>query len=170
MMLSTNELQDRYQQIVDVYHTSEELLNTVDSPFVHDAETQLNIIEPLVSAVSESTDELTELFLDAAKDQDKRNPISRKRCETALRKIYIALEAYSDRVRLAKAKSVVTLHNIANPIVNRLKRQIECVVAIFMELLSISPQLIMSHHEVERLKQREGYIALMMHQAAQGHS
>jgi len=69
-------------------------------------------------------------------------------------------------VRNVSKKAHGAIMNIADPIVQKIHRQVEQVVIIFVEFIQISLQSIMNKTELEMLKARDARVALMMHQYA----
>lgn len=169
-MLSMEDLEQRYSEITTLYDYAEELVETIESDFVADPEQQLQLIEPLVNEVGTATDILTEEYLNLAEAKRRGLPANnarRSRIEGALRKVYTAINDYRDRAGDGSKKARNALANIADPIVNKIQRQVEKVVVAFMEFVSLSLDRIMNKVEFDLLKQREARVALMMHQWAQ---
>lgn len=156
------ELELKYHEICGLYDLAEEVLNTCESDYISDPETQLNLIEPLVEQVGESADVLTEEFINAASGQGNK-----KKIEAALRKLFVAIDDYQKRVKANATNASQSLINIADPIVEKIKRQVETIVAIFIDFVSLSLDRIMHKSQIEELKQRQEKIALMLHGMSQ---
>ena len=169
---SKQDLEHRYLEITSLYDMVEEMVATVESEFVKDPQAQLAIVEPLVSEMGEATDILSEEFLNVVQESGgiRRASRGKSRIESALRKIYLALDNYRQRVGAKKGKAQDALHNIADPIVKKIKRQVERIVAIFVEFIDLSLDRIMHKSEIEELRQKEARVALMLHQMAQQHT
>jgi len=165
---SMEEFETRYQEITKLYDYAEELVATVESPLVNDAQKQLDIVEPLISEIGDATDILTREFLYIAegKKYKTQSKASKAHIEGALRKIFAALNDYSAHVRDVSKKAHGSIMNIADPIVKKIQEQVEQVVIIFLEFIHISLQSIMGKMELEALKVRDSRVALMMHQHA----
>lgn len=166
---TTQELEAKYHDITVMFDYADELVATVESEFVKDQEAQLNIVEPLISELGDATDVLAEEFVliaESRKSKTGQGKVSKSRIEGALRKIYAAVADYQQRVSNAGKRAHGAIQNIADPIVAKVQRQVEKVVALFLEFVHISLQSIMSKAEVDSLKQRDARIALMMHQHA----
>ena len=163
---NVEELEARYHEITTLYDHAEELVATVESQFVKDPEAQLSLVEPLINDIGEATDVLTEEFVLVAESKKFRisSKASKKRVEGALRKIYVAISEYKTRVQGNAKKAQNVLQNIADPIVSKIQRQVEKVVAVFLEFLQISLHNVMNKAEVEALRVRDTRIAMMMHQ------
>ena len=166
--LSIEEMEIKYNEITQLYDLAEELLSTVESDFVKNAEAQLDIVEPLISEIGDATDVLSEEFVLIAESvkQKVQSKASKTRIEAALRKVYVAVQDYQKRVKDVSKKTHGAILNIADPIVTKIQRQVEKIVAVFLEFVQVSLQSLMSKAEVEALKARDSRIALMMHQHA----
>ncbi len=156
----------RYHEITKLYDQAEELLATVESELVQNADMQLDIVEPLINEIGDATDLLAEEFMYIAESKKNKtqNKASKKQIESGLRKIFSALSDYNARVRDVSKKAHGSIMNIADPIVKKIQRQVEEIVVIFLEFMQISLQSIMNKAELDTLKARDSRIALMMHQ------
>jgi len=158
-----SEHEQKYYEVMDLYALADELVGTVESNLVTNPEAQFALIEPLVEAIGTSTDILTEEFITLCDGKANRKTIAKKKIEDALRQVYVAISEYS-------AKSAEVMHgvsNIADPIVKKVKRQLEVVIAAFIDFVSLSLDRVMQKHDVEELKIRQEKIAIMLHSAAQ---
>ncbi len=162
-----DEMEVKYNAITVLYELSEELLATVESPFVTDANAQMDIVEPLISEIADAADVLAEEFIHVAESRSD-NPIkvNKARVENAMRKVFNALNDYQLRVKAGSKKASSALKNIADPIVAKIERQIEEVVVIFMEFVQLTLAAIMHKQQLEAIRVRDPRIALMMHQHA----
>lgn len=159
--LSEQDLKSRYDEITSMYDLAEELVSSVESEFVSNPDAQLMLVEPLVEQVGDSADQLSEEFINVAEGKGNRTKI-----EGALRKLYLALEDYKKRLGVENAP-VQKLVNIADPIVDKIKRQAEKIITVFLEFIDLSLDRIMHKAEVEELKKREEKVASMLHQISQ---
>lgn len=166
--MSDADLELKYHDITELYNLAEELIGTVESEFVQDPEGQLALVEPLIEAVGESADALTEDFIGVAGRDKKVNARRKGRIEAALRRIYVAIDDYQDRVTKSGKKISKSLMNIADPIVERIKRQTEVIVSHFVDFVDISLDRIMQKTHLEELKQRQEKIASMLYHAGYG--
>tara|TARA_B100000029_G_scaffold404083_1_gene404017 strand:- start:448 stop:978 length:531 start_codon:yes stop_codon:yes gene_type:complete len=157
-------LQDKYFEITDLYDLADELLDTVESEFVVNPEQQLEIVEPLVEQIGDAADVLSEEFITIA---EGKHTGSKSKIEGALRKIYVAIDDYKERASKFSSNATDAIRNIADPIVKKIKRQMESIVANFMEMISLSLDRIMHKAQVEELKQRQQHIANMLSQLGQ---
>lgn len=151
-----SEWEQKYFDVTELYSLSDDLLATVET--AADPEAQLALIAPLVEAIGEQTDLLTQEYI--ALCENKKDLKTQSRIETALRKTYGAIAEFTERARDTR--------NAALAIVKKLKRQLEQVIVNFMEFVTISLDRVMQKHDVEELKQRHAHIALMLHQHQMG--
>ena len=164
-----DELETSYQDIAVLYDYAEELVGTVESHFVSDSAKQLEIVEPLINELGDATDALTEEFLLLAEGRRQKGPskASRTRIEASFRKIYASLNEYQARVKDITKKAHGAIQNIADPIVEKIQRQVEKVVALFLDFIQLSLHNVMGHAELAQIKARETRVALYLHQMSQ---
>ena len=162
------DFEERYLEITKLYDMAEELVNTIDSELVSNSDAQLEIIEPLINDIGDAADVLTQefIFIAESKKHKTQGKASKVHVESALRKIFVAINDYNSRVKNVSKRAHGAIMNIADPIVQKIQRQIEQVVVIFLEFLQISLQSVMNKMELELLKARDARVALMMHQYA----
>lgn len=158
-----NEMEGKYYEVMDLYGLADELIATVESNLVTNPEAQLNLVEPLVEAIGASADILTEEFIELVGAKANRKTVAKKKIEDALRQLYSAMSDYTAK----SAELANGLSNVADPIVKKLKRQLEVVIAAFIDYVSLSLDRIMQKNDVEELKQRQEKIALMLHAIGQ---
>ena len=161
---SIEELEERYNDIAVLYDFSEELVSTVESDLVKNQEVQLKIVEPLIHEIGEVTDVLTDEFtlLAAHNKRKNRKHANKVHVEAALRRAFAAISEYQTRTK----KFGQQAFNVADAIVQKIQRQLEKVVVIFLEFIQVSLQSLMGHAELEALRVRDARIALLMHQQA----
>jgi hypothetical protein len=158
-----SEMEQKYYEVMDLYALADELVSTVESNLVTDPEAQLALVEPLVEVIGASTDVLTEEFIALCDGKANRKTVAKKKIEDALRQVYVAISEYS-----AKSAEVVQgVSNVAEPIVKKIKRQLEVVIAAFIDFVALSLDRVMQKHDVEELKQRQEKIAMMLHSVSQ---
>lgn len=164
---SLDDMEVKYHQVTELYDLADELLATVESPFVKDMEGQLNLVEPLINELSDATDVLAEEFIHIAGDRrgNGKKP-NKARIENAMRKMFAAINDYNEKVKVKGGKAGMALRNIADPIVAKIQRHIEEVVVLFLEFINISLASIMHKQQLEMVRARDPRIALMMHQHA----
>ena len=163
---TVEELESRYNEVTRLYDMAEEILSTVESRLVGNPEEQLEIVEPLVNEVGDAVDVLAEEFMHIAESKRNKTPTkaSKVQIEGALRRIFVAINEYQARVTNVTKKAHGSIMNIADPLVKKLRHQVEQVVVVFLEFIQISLQSLMNKSELDALKQRDSRIALMMHQ------
>ncbi len=168
--MNMQDLEARYYEITELYDLAEELVDTVESEFVDSPDDQLVLIEELVEEVGDAADILTEEFITLAEAQKKgkKKPRNKGKIESALRRIYSAIDAYNTRVSTGLSELNAGFRNIADPIVNKIKRQMEVVVANFLAFLELSLDRIMHKSQIEELKERQAHIAHLLAQAGPG--
>ena len=159
------ELELKYNEITELFDLAEELVETVESEFVKDPNDQLELIEPLVEAVGDSADLLSEEFLQVAGKGKSSNKKRKSLIEGALRKIYIAIDEYSNKVNASRQKMSDKLMNIADPVVEKIKRQVEVIIAAFIDFVDLSLDSIMQKTHLDALKQRQEKISSMLFHA-----
>lgn len=162
---SLDELETKYHVIGSLYDLADELLATVESPFVKDKAAQMDLVEPLIAELGDATDLLAEEFIgfaDAQRGMGK--PINKSRAENALRKVFAALHDYQERVKSTSKKAGAALRNIADPIVKKIERAVDEIVVIFLDFVQLSLAAIMHKQQLEAVRARDPRIALMMHQ------
>lgn len=168
---SMDDFEQKYNEITVLYDHAEALVSTVESDFVKDPDQQLETVEPLINELADATDVLGEEFMLLAESRRSGipNKASRQRIETALRKLHTAMADYQMRVEKFSKKAHGAVRNIADPIVQKIQRQVEEIIVIFMELIQISLPNIMGKMELEALRVRDQRIAAYMHQQAMLH-
>ncbi|NBO18395.1 MAG: hypothetical protein EBV03_04045 [Proteobacteria bacterium] len=167
---SAEDFEAKYLEITNLYDMAEELVNTVESQLVSDANAQLEIVEPLIGEIGDAADVLAQQFIYIAESKKNKTPMkaSKKVIEGALRKMFAAINDYNGRVKNISKRAHGSIMNIADPIVQKIQRQVELVMVIFLEFVQLSLQSIMGKAELEALKVRDSRIALMMHDHALG--
>jgi ElaB/YqjD/DUF883 family membrane-anchored ribosome-binding protein len=165
---SNEAFEGMYLEITKIYDMAEELLSTAESPLVANPIDQLAIIEPLINDIGDATDTLSEEFILIAESKRTKTTgkASKSHIESALRKMFVALNDYNERVKDVSKKAHGSIMNIADPVVKKIKLQVEQIIVIFLEFIQISLQSIMNKSDLDLLKARDARVALMMHQYA----
>lgn len=164
--MNNEDLELKYHDITELYDLAEDLVATVESEFVADPNEQLELVEPLIESVGEAADILCEEFIGIA-EAPKKSKSRRNKIEGALRKIYVAIDAYNEQVKKKTGSVSKSLRNVADPIVEKIKRQVEVVISHFIDFVEISLDRIMQKAQLEELKRRQEKIALMLHSLSQ---
>lgn len=153
-----NAWEQKYYDITELYSLADELLATVQS--AANPEIQLALVESLVETVGESADVLTEEYIGLCEGKPERKKAAKTKVEGALRKLYSAMTDFSLRVTERR--------NAAHLVLKKIKRQLEQVIANFVEMVALSLDRIMQKHDVEELKARHNSIALMLYSHGHG--
>ena len=163
-MSTIDKLEQDYHEITELFQLADELIMTTEHEAIADKDSQIDLVEPVVSAIVDSTDTLSEeFFVQVEEGKPARKKASKGRIENALRKMYMAITAYGQEV--ANASETVKL--VTDPIVTRIKRQIEVVVATLVQFVQLSLDLIMQKNDVEELRKRQDRVSSMLQHAQQ---
>lgn len=154
-----------YDNITALCDYADELLSTVEHDSIADKQNHLDLIEPLINEVADSSDILAEEFLLVAESKKSRSAgkFSKKRIESALRRIFVTLNEYNENTKKLAKNIQETTTGILSPIIQKIQGLLDKVVSIFFEFAQISLQSIMNKAELDALKTRDSNIALMMH-------
>ncbi|GEM_PF-1060453 len=173
--MSNESLELKYHEITALYDLAEELVETVegnqsgvvtpdDAPTLENIQLQVDLLEPLIDEVGDAADVLSEEFLNVVGEQSKaENGLSRKRVEAALRKIYTAIDVYQKKAKACADKMSRGASNAAEHIIEKIKRQAESIIAIFVDYMDLSLDRIMQKTQIEELKRRQEKIAFMLY-------
>jgi len=164
--MNMNQLEEHYYEIVDLFDLAEELIATVESDFCKNQEEQRAVVEPLIEELEASAEILTEEYMYIVENNVARKPNGK--VEGALRRIYTAIDAYHKRAEKAANEAVTGFRNLADPIVKKLVRQLEVVVASLVDFVELSIERIMTNHYAEKLRMHHEKISQMLHGIAQG--
>jgi hypothetical protein len=157
-------LELNYHQIANLYDMAEDLIATSEDERVLDHDEQIDLIEPLVAQIGESTDILCEEFIEVA-GKNQKNSNSRGRIEGALRRLYMAIDNYNQQANKKLKGTLEGIRNIADPIVEKIKHHIEFVITIFFDFIDLSLDKIMTKSHIQELKKRQEKIFQMLHLA-----
>ena len=166
LMADMMELQQHYYEITELYDLAEALVDTVEHEETQNPELQLSVVEPLIDEIGEATDILTEEYMAIVEGSKPRS--KNTKMEGALRRIYVAIDAYHKRAEQAAQNTASTLRNLADPIVKKIVRQMEAVVAALIDFVDLSLNRIMSTSYAEELRKRQEKISMMLHAIGQG--
>lgn len=157
--IATLELQ--YHQITTFYDLAEELVGTVEHEHVSDQEAQMTLVEPLVQQLSDGADVLCEAFITVA-GEGQQEAAHKMRIESSLRKIYTVLDGYYERLRDTVEAGSTALRNVADPIVERVKYQLELVISTLVDYIDLSLERIMQKQYIDEMRKRQEKIAQML--------
>lgn len=146
-----SEYEKQYREISSLYDMAEELAATVESDFAKDPQAQLALVEPLIGQVADCADVLSEEFINVL-EKPSLAKTAKSRIEGALRRMFIALEDYRTRMGLKGQKAIEGISNIADPIVAKIRKQVEKIILIFMQLMELSLERIMHKFEIEEFR------------------
>lgn len=149
--MSKETLEKQYQQITGLYDLAEELASTVESQFVQNPEEQIALVEPLISQAAETADILSEEYVGLF-EVPTRKKTAKTRIEAALRKLFAAFEDYRLRAGKRSADVLVGIANIADPIVEKLRKQVEKITLLFMQMVELSLDRIMHKYEIDEFR------------------
>jgi uncharacterized alkaline shock family protein YloU len=159
-----SELELKYHKIAELYDLAESLVGTVEDPDVLDPATQLNVVEPLIEQIGEVADILCEEFIEVA--GKKQNGASRRmKMEGALRRIYLAMDAYAERAAEMSSRYGAGVRNVADAIVEKIKLQVEIIISVLVDYVDLALERIMNKKHMQELKERQEKIALMLYAA-----
>jgi hypothetical protein len=149
--MKNDELKKQYDQITSLYDMAEELAATVEHKQMKNQEEQITLVDPLLNHVADAAEVLGEEYINILESKS-RHKSAKSRIEKALRKIFTALEDYHRRVKEVSGGLAAALKNIADPIADRIYRQAEKIMLIFMQLIELSLERIMRKHELEEFR------------------
>lgn len=149
--MNKNDLETQYRQITDLYDMAEELAATVDSEFVKDKEAQIQLIEPLIAQTAETADVLSEEYVSLF-EVPSRKSSAKGKVESTLRKLFLAFEEYRKSLGLRSKSVTAALLNIADPVVEKLRKHVEKITLMFMQLMDLSLERIMHKYEVDEFR------------------
>jgi hypothetical protein len=157
-------LELNYHHIANLYDMAEDLIATAEDERILDHEEQIDLIEPLVAQLGESTDILCEEFIEVAGKGQKTGQ-NRSRIEGALRRLYMAIDNYNQQASKKVKGTLEGIRNIADPIVEKIKHHIEFVITIFVDFIDLSLDRIMTKWHIQELKKRQEKIFQMLYLA-----
>ncbi len=157
--MNKDDYKEQYENLTAIYDLAEDLAATVESKFVKNPEGQLALVEPLINDIADSADILTEEYISILETPSHKKS-AKSRVEKALRKIFTALESYRERVKEAGSAAI----NIADTIVEKIYKQTEKIMLIFMQLIELSLERIMRKHELDEFKRHNTqFISALQH-------
>lgn len=167
-MSSAQSLEASYRQVAELYDMADELIATVLASPKDQQEMHFRVVNPLVEQLEESADVLTQEFINIAEGKAKQSQVPRKRIEASLRKIYMEMSAYKKLVDQVRKPMFDAITKLVSPVVSKVKRHVEKVVAVFVGMINISLERVMQKTDIDNLKQHEEKVANMLHQMAHG--
>lgn len=158
-------LEEKYEEIMTLYDLADELAATVDVKLVEKPEKQFKLVEPLIEQLGDSADVLTEEFINLAEGQSPQ--MSKNNIESALRKVYAAIDDYFKLAKTGAKRAGSKIANIADTVVYKIKEELERVIVIFLDFVRLSLETVMHKKELEELRRKEVFVAFQLHEAAQ---
>lgn len=149
--------EQKYYDITELYALNDELMESVE--LAANPEAQMALVAPLIETIGESADVLTEEYVNLCEGSASR-ATSKSKVEASLRKVYVAIAEFNKRTREAR--------NAAHMVVKKIKRQLEQVIANFVEFMTLSLDRIMQKQDIDELNAHHASIALMLHSVGQG--
>ena len=161
MTQEMNQYNDQYGKLIALYDTAEKLVEAVRYDDLEHAVRALNAVEPLVEDVESAADTLTEQFCDLAEGGWDGRKLKKNKVETALRRIFAGIQKYSDQ----SDELFEVIRARVSAVVKELRELTEEIVAIFLVYVRLSVEKIMHKNDIDDMKRRKQYIALMLHEA-----
>lgn len=152
-----------YDDILKLYDYAEQLVATVEQ--VSDPQEQVALIQELVDTLEKYAPDLCEEFVNLADSDGKPTSVKMTRLETGFRQILIAIRNYRQKTgaRSRLRLNLRFLRNIADGIVDNLRKHMQHVVAMFLEFLPLGLNRFMQPKEIEEMKKREPQVAQILH-------
>lgn len=155
-MTSKKEHEDTYNEIMKFYDLAEELVDTIEDKRNPNPTHQLEVVEPLIEEIEQSTDVIAEEYRKfVKKGAQKPNLLSKKRIETALRNMFLAVKkcqiSASERVVGVKS-ALYTLTNALSSTLNKINKQINIVYTALKQRM----QLDLKDYHYSRSGRQEG--------------
>lgn len=106
------EKKESYEAIIKLYDKAEELIEAVETLEFEQPEKALDLVEPVVIQLEESTGILSEAFITYGETGQKLDAYNKKKAETAIRKLFTALNNFCESVEvtLLGAKAAVDMN------------------------------------------------------------
>lgn len=160
--MSLEAYKQNYDEIVRLYDLAEELVSTVEQQQQETEKlAQLELVEPLVNNIEQAADVLTEEYVGLVESEGKSAVTAGKKVEGALRKLFSSILEYNRQTAERSERQYKNLFNLADPIVNQIKKATEKVISIFLNFIQLSIDRIVPKWEMEELKKQN--IAIDLH-------
>lgn len=147
--------EEKHDDIAELFALNDALIESVEQ--AQDPEAQMALVAPLIEAIGESADLLSEEYIGLCAGAAANGKAAKSKIEGSLRKVYMAIHEFHKRARDTK--------NAAHVIVKKIKRQLEQVISNFVEFVTLSLDRIMQKQDIEELNAHHASIALMLHNA-----
>lgn len=149
--MKDKDFKEQYDQITSLYDLAEDLAATVENKQVKNPEKQLALVEPLINEIADSADVLTEEYINILEHPSTKKT-AKGRVEKALRQIFMALENYRNQIKENSGTALAALANIADATVEKIYKQTEKIMIIFMQLIDLSLERIMRKQELDEFR------------------
>lgn len=150
-IMKDKDFKEQYEQITELYDLAEDLAATVENKQVKNPEAQLNLVEPLINDIADSADVLSEEYINILEHPSTKKA-AKGRVEKAMRQIFMALENYRNRLKEASSTTLTKLANLADTTVEKIYKQTEKIMIIFMQLIDLSLERIMRKQELDEFR------------------
>lgn len=147
--------EQKHDDIEELYILNDALIDSVQNAVDPDA--QLELVAPLIEAIGESADVLSQEYIGLCSGETAVHSVAKTKVESSLRKVYMAIHSFNKKASDAR--------NAAHLIVKKVKRQLEQVIANFVEFVTLSLDRIMQKQDIDELNAHHASIALMLHSA-----
>jgi hypothetical protein len=147
--------EQKHDDIEELYILNDALIDSVRDAIDPDA--QFELVAPLIEAIGDSADILSQEYIGLCSGETAVRSTAKTKVESSLRKVYMAIHTFN--------KKAADARNVAHLIVKKVKRQLEQVIANFVEFVTLSLDRIMQKQDIEELNAHHASIALMLHSA-----
>ncbi len=91
-----------YNEIVKLYDFAEKIIDAIEDERVKNPEEQVDLAEPVIRQIEESTVVMAENYLEFVKNGGKSTPEIKKQIESAIRRVYMAIGKFNDQLKKIK--------------------------------------------------------------------
>ncbi|MCD6035805.1 MAG: hypothetical protein K0R63_1546 [Rickettsiales bacterium] len=137
----TSEQQKIHDSIMELYDFAEQLVDTVEHPDIDNPDHQLTVIEPLIEAIEETANVLSEEYREYVKTGKKPGLLKKRRIENAMRTLYLAITKSKENTveQLEHTSGVIAqLGHAWGRVTDSLQKHLEKVFSLMEQGLSIS--------------------------------
>jgi|GEM_PF-984876 len=148
---SLEEKKEQYDTITVLYDVVDELTDGLEGLPLNVQGAVLDSAEPFLGELTNSTEVLADEYITISKEPASKKS-SKGKIEKALRKIFMALEAFQQQMMELGNGVLSLLSTTIDPVLVKLKKQTEKILLIFMQMLEISLDRIIRKHEVDEFR------------------
>ena len=161
------DLKTAYLDVTSLYDCADELIASTEQSQLLQQEAHYQLVNPVVEQLELSADLLANEFITAVEAAEQhQKPTNGSKIESALRMVYTAFEQYGQQAQAYQKQAFEQVTDIVDPVMEKIKRQVEKVITIFIGFVDLALDRIMPQHDLEALKQRDAKIASMLHHMA----